>query len=285
MPTSNLLKDIQSRYEHLTKVEKKVADTVLARPQDVLNATITDLAEMSGVGDTSVFRFCRSLQLDGYQDFKLSLALSTNSQNMLDVKETSVPADSDKIEDIAANVFNITSDALQDAYHILNYERISKTIDLMTAAKRIYFFGIGGSALTALEAQNKFLKITPNVYFTIDTHMQLTTASLLGEDSLAVIFSNSGTSKDSLNMAKLAKQSGAQVVFITKFEKTPARRFSDVILVSGAAEGPMQGGSISAKTAQLFIVDILFTKFFYCQGSRAVENKKITSASIITEML
>ena len=82
MATINLMTEITSRYSKMTKAEKKVADFVLSSPQEALSATITDLSKLCDVGETSVFRFCRTLSLKGYQDFKLSLALSTSNSDI-----------------------------------------------------------------------------------------------------------------------------------------------------------------------------------------------------------
>ena len=79
MATNNLMNKITLYYSQMTKAEKKVADFVLSSPQEALASTITDLSKHCGVGETSVFRFCRTLELKGYQDFKLSLAVSTSS--------------------------------------------------------------------------------------------------------------------------------------------------------------------------------------------------------------
>lgn len=285
MATTDLMNEIASNYGHLTKAEKKVADKILSSPQDVLRATITELAEMCGVGDTSVFRFCRTLKLSGYQDFKVSLALSTNSNNMLDARDEDRGFASADLETLCGSVRRAYLEAVEDTFRMLDYDAIRRAVDCLAAARLIYFFGFGGSGITALEAQNKFIKITPNACFTADGHMQLTIAPLLGEDAAAVIFSNSGITKDCIEIARTARQSGARVVFITKFAKTPATAYSDVVLVSGAVEGPMQGGSIAGKTSQLFMVDVLYTEYFRRLGDVSLENKKTTSRAIVEKML
>jgi hypothetical protein len=96
---------------------------------------------------------------------------------------------------------------------------------------------------------------------------------------------NSGITKDCIEIAKLAKNSNASTIFITKFAKTPATKYADVLLLSGANEGPMQGGSIAAKTSQMFMVDILFTEYFRRKGDLSIENKKHTAAAIAGKML
>ena len=81
MYNTNIILQIQSEYNQLTKTEKKVADYVLKNKKEVLYMSITDLADACHVGDTSVYKFCRTLKLDGYQDFKMKLSLSLSEQD------------------------------------------------------------------------------------------------------------------------------------------------------------------------------------------------------------
>ena len=53
---------VRAVYNQFTKAEKKVADYILQHPKDVLFMSITDLAEACDVGDTSVFRFCKTMK-------------------------------------------------------------------------------------------------------------------------------------------------------------------------------------------------------------------------------
>ena len=285
MPSSDLLNQISTFYPKLTRSECKVADFVLSSPREVLNTTISDFANMCGVGDTTVFRFCRSLHLGGYQDFRLSLALTLNSNELLDPGETEPTDPSNTSNDLCENVYNAYRKGLDEAYHKIDLKAVRKTVDLMLKANMIYFFGFGDSGSSALEAQNKLLKITPNVVFNSDSHLQLTAAALLGEKDLAIILSNSGITKDCIQIAQLAKEARASVVFITQFAKTPALQYADVLLLCGAQEGPFQGGSIAAKLSQVFTLDVIYTEFFSRMGKKAEKNKKLTSAATAEKML
>ena len=85
MEQMNLILKIQSAFNQFTKAEKKVAEYCLANREKVLFLSITDLAEACGVGEASVFRFCRTLGLSGYQEFKMQMSLS---QTFSGAKET-----------------------------------------------------------------------------------------------------------------------------------------------------------------------------------------------------
>lgn len=269
----------------MTKAEKKVADIVLSKPQEVLRATITDLARMCGVGETSVFRFCRTLSLNGYQDFKLSLALDSTSAEPVHPKDTVNVLDAKDCKAIAKNVLQAYHAALENAYSAFNFKAISKTVDLILTSRSLNLFGFGGSGTSANEAKNKFLKILPHVTYNADSHIQLTQAALLGQNDLALIFCNSGVTKDCIEIAKICHTNGVAVVFITMFLKTPAAPYCNVILPCGANEGPMEGGSIAAKTSQLYLVDILYAEVYRQLGERALENKKKTSRVITEKMM
>ena len=53
----------------------------------------------------------------------------------------------------------------------------------------------------------------------------------------------------------------ARIILITRFSKSPGGKFADVLLQCGANESPLQLGSVAAKIAQLFLLDVLFTEF------------------------
>ena len=112
--------------------------------------------------------------------------------------------------------------------------------------------------------------------------MQLTSAATMQADSVAIIFCNSGITKDSIRIAQMTHEAGAFTVFITKFMHTPAAPYADVLLCSGATEGPIQGGSISGVASQMYIVMLLYSELFRRMETRAQENK-IKAAHAIAE--
>lgn len=284
MATTNLMNEITNRYSKMTKAEKKVADFILSSPQDALNATITDLSRLCDVGETTVFRFCRTLSLKGYQDFKVSLALSTNSSDAPQKKDSINIADTGDCKAAAEKVLQAYNAALEQTFQTLNFNAIPKVVDMILTAKSVNLFGFAGSGISAAETKNKFLKILPNIIYNSDAHMQLTQAALLGENDLAIIFCNSGITKDCIEIARICHNSKVFVVFITKFPKTPAAQYSNILLLCGANEGPLEGGSIAAKAAQLFLIDVLYAEVYKKMGAKALENKKRTS-QIITEKM
>lgn len=262
MEQNHFVQCIEETYHSLTKAEKKVADFVLRNPRPVLFMSITDLADACQVGETSVYRFCRSMNMQGYQEFKMQLSLG-----MTETPEKENPPESnqmlgDTLKQTAEKIMQSHLSALRETYCLLRQEDLEVFLERIEKAKRVFFFGIGDSLLIAQEACHKFASITGKAYCITDPHMQAIAASSMTQEDFAVMISYSGATKDNICTAKTAKQEGASVGCITRFKKSPLTAYSDVTLLCGAAEGPMDGGSVSAKVSQLYLIDLLYQEYY-----------------------
>ncbi len=273
---------IRSAYNQFTKAERKVADYTLANPKKVLFMSISDLAEACDVGDTSVFRFCKTMNVKGYQEFKMMLSLSMrSSESPLDNEpaERTITLEDD-ISDLAKKVLSENISAMQETFSLIDVKEMTAAMDALSSAKRIVFFGVGTSLLTAMKAMNKFLRIEPKVSCCMETNMQLITASTMTEDDVALIFSYSGSTKDTVAIARSAKEAGATTIVITRFTKSRLTEYADIILLCGANESAMQTGSISAEISQLFLVDIMYSEYFRRHYKRCKPNLDKAAQSI-----
>ncbi|MCI8949820.1 MAG: MurR/RpiR family transcriptional regulator [Lachnospiraceae bacterium] len=282
---SDFITKIRSSYNQLTKAEKKVADYILAYPKDVLFMSITDLAEACEVGDTSVFRFCKTMELKGYQEFKMMLSLSI-SEGQEDVDQftgNNISLD-DSFGELTKKVLNTNINALTETYSLIREDDVNQAIIMLHEARRIFFFGVGASMLTAMKAMNKFLRIENKVFGIQDSHMQAMAAATMSEEDVAVMFSYSGATKDTIHVAEVAKRAGAKIICVTRFVKSPLSAYADITLLSGANEGPLQGGSTSAEISQLFLIDLLYMEYYKRYFNQCSVNNEKTSASVTEKM-
>ncbi len=279
----DILARIRSQYNTFTKAEKKVADFILADPRRMLYLSITDLADACGVGDTSVFRFCRDLLLKGYQEFKMAVA-----QCMAADDEAPPPvdpdADNDSLLNIVHRMLGTNVAALKETAGFIQEPQVGQAVDWMLAASRIYFFGVGASMITALSGCNRFMRITPKVSITIDAHLQAMAATLMEPQDLAVVISYSGSTRDSVELARIAAGRGARVICITRFIKSPLTGHAHLTLLCGANEGPYQGGSLSAMLAQMFLLDVLYMAYYRRTRDLSKANRALTTDSISSKL-
>jgi DNA-binding MurR/RpiR family transcriptional regulator len=224
------------------------------------------------------------MNLRGYQEFKMRLSLSITNEDK-DNEELEVDVTpNDTFETLAQKVLKSNLDAINETYTLLNGEEFSLAMDYFEAAENVYIFGVGSSMLTAMEAMNKFLRITPKVHCIQDPHMQSMIASMLTEKDLAIFISYSGSTKDTIHVAQLAKQSGAKIIAISRFIKSPLTSYSDVTILCGANEGPLQGGSTSAKMGLLYILDLMYAEYYRRNYEVSRDNNQKTASSVLEKL-
>lgn len=286
MNTNNFIAQVKMMYPHLTKAEKKVADYVLENPKECLYMSITDLAAECRVGETTVFRFCKSMKLQGYQEFRIQLSLCVQDGEEKKDREMlngNIGMD-DSFPVMIQKLLNSNINVLTETHAILDEEKIKILLEKMIAAKRIFFFGMGASQVMAMMAMNKFLRISNKVYCFTDSHIQTMMASTLQKDDVAIVISYSGSTKDSVLIAKLAKQNQAYVAGLTRFQKSPLVDYTDIVLLCGANEGPLQGGSTTAVMSQMLIIEVLYIEYYRRTFDGSYENNQKTSQSITNKM-
>lgn len=284
MEDMNLILKIQSVYNQFTRAEKKVADYCLKHKEEVPFLSITDLADACEVGDTSVYRFCRTLELEGYQEFKMKFSLSQGTASMESRLVRSAEKEADPVDVMARKVCSAHMNAIRETCMLLDKQALERVLTMFGEAERVYFFGIGDSLLTAQEARNKFLRITSKVNCITDPHMQAMVSSMTTPKDLILIISYSGATKDNIQAARLARQAGAKVACISHFQKSPLTAYCDAVLLCGAKEGPLDGGSMAAKLGQLFLIDLLYQGYYERNVEECKANNEKATAAVVEKL-
>ena len=60
---------IQASLNGLSLKLRSIAEHILKHPQDVVHKPITELAEVTNSSETTIFRLCKHLGLQGFQDY------------------------------------------------------------------------------------------------------------------------------------------------------------------------------------------------------------------------
>jgi DNA-binding MurR/RpiR family transcriptional regulator len=281
-PKSNsILGYIRSIYNSLTKSEQKVAAVILDDNEKIIYSTITDFSEICDVSDATVLRFCRSVGYKGYQSFKLDLAIEiANLKNEVKYEMNSEITLDDTLEEISRKTVNSNIFAINETMSLLDLKALDKAIDLIIHSKKIIFSGAGLSQITAQDAVYKLIAIGVEVSAYADNHVQLMQASLLSSSDTAIGISFSGSTKDTFDVLKTAKKSGARIISITHHAKSPITKISDIVLLHGSKEGPLEGGLLSSKVSQMIVIDILYNAIFRRMKETAQHKKEVTSKAV-----
>ena len=102
---------------------------------------------------------------------------------------------------------------------------------------------------------------------------QIGLAVELIEQAPTVLCLGSGATTGGIQILELARQRGIRTILVTRFQKSPAAKLSEVVLCCGSNESPFQFGSVPAKVAQLVVIDVFFQE--YCLRNQESCNERV----------
>ncbi len=272
----NVLEKIAAELSTFSKSERKVADVITASPQTVIRASIASLAKQANVSEPTVNRFCRRLDTKGYPDFKLHLAQCLASGTPYVNRHVD---EHDSATEYTDKIFESNIASLAMARKGLDANLINRSVDLLTQADRISFFGLGASAVVAHDAQNKFFRFNVPVVYFEDILMQRMSAINSQQGDVVVVISHTGRTKSLVEVARLAKENDATVIGITS-EGSPLAKECNIILSIEVAEDTDLYMPMSSRLAQLTLIDVLATGFTLRRGSKFRDNLKKVKDSL-----
>lgn len=244
--------------DDLKPSEMKVAKYILNYTDEIVGMPIGELAEKSNVSKAAVVRLSKTLGFSGYRDFAIEIAGDMGMQKSDDNEYTDIQP-GDKLDIIIRNVCLNNRKAIEDTLQVLDPEEVEKAVNAIHKAKQILFFGVGASGIVALDASTKFMRIGKYCQSYTDPHLQVTAAANMAKGDVAVAISYSGETRDIIESARVARQSGALIVAVTKYGRSTLSEAADVRLFLSSPETTMRSGAMASRIAQLNIIDIVFS--------------------------
>lgn len=270
-------KGVRARAESLraslAPTARRIADFIARNGSEVVNMSVTDLAERTGASEGSVIALCRQLGATGFQQLKIALA-----QDLVQPVQF-IHEDLDRGDDVAAVVAKIfASDvqALRDTLSVLDPTHLKRAVDILLAAQRIELYGIGSAAPVVEDAHYRMLRIGLNCKVIIDSHIQAISASLTHPGVAVLTVSHSGSTHETIASTRLAKQAGARTICITNYGKSPIQAHADVVLYTMAKETRFRTEAMASRIAQLGIIDALIACLALATYDKAIDTIKQT---------
>lgn len=209
----SVLDNITVLYDQLFDAEKKIAKYILNNPKEVVDMTVSELAETSDVSIASVSRFCRKVGLKGFAQLKISLA-----QELVDTHKSGEISNEISLEDIPQSLQNILANKiteLKQTVNLINTDEFKEVLECIKDASRVQVVAVGNTIPVAIDAAFKFNELgIPTTAGTI-WETQLSYSFTLGKGDVLIAISNSGESDKVLEAVKIANKNGAKTLGIT----------------------------------------------------------------------
>ena len=273
---SNIVQEISSALDSLNRSERKVAEVILADPQAATRSSIAVLARAAEVSEPTVNRFCKRFNTAGFPDFKLHLAQALASG--VPYVNRNVEPDDDA-DSYTGKIIDATIAAMVTAKKTLDPQTINLAVDQLIQAKQIIFFGLGGSGPVAADAQHKFFRFNIPVTAYDDFLMQRMVAAASTTGDVIVVISYTGRTREIVDVAELARNSGATVLGITAAGSPLAEKCSIVIEVDPPEDTDVYM-PMTSRMLHLTVIDILATGVTLRRGPGFLKHLKKIKESL-----
>ncbi len=251
---NELLVKIRFLIPSLPRAEKAFAQALVENPDAITHLTLAQIAAESNSSEASVIRFCKRMGYHGYMDLKdaFILAMADGSE----VHEEEIE-ESDDISVILKKVFQSNVQTLQNTMVLAN-EGYTDALNAMIGARSIHFFGVGDAYAACQFAFMKFCRLGIPCSAHSDVMLQYTIADNLGPGDVALAVSYEGRSRNVVQAMKIAKKRGATTISITKMNKSPLLKYTDISLFISVSDLTIGRDKATRRVADQFILDVLY---------------------------
>lgn len=248
---------IRSYYPNLSPTDRKIADYIILDPVKTAAQSISDLAAAVGVSTATVSRFVKRISFNSFRDFSRELTAAepveqSNAEAFQDVEKQTT------FKGIAESTFNSIRSSLDQTSQILTEVDLKRAVHLILGARTIGFYGLGGSAVAALDGYHKFVRTGIPCAHNSDYDMQLMQAAQMTAKDVAIVISHTGRNEQTLQILATLTAQHVPVIALTSFGNSPLVKASTVAFLSVAEEINYRSEGLTSLIAQMSIIDSLF---------------------------
>lgn len=250
---------IRSLLPGLARAEQRVAKVVLEDPSSVARRSITEVALAAGTSETTVTRFCKAIGVGGYPQLRIALAEDTARAQARDGGPPGADIEhNEPLSSVVRKVGFADARSVEETANQLDVTELAAVVDAVGRASRIDIYGVGASSFIAADLQQKLHLIGRISFAWSDTHVMLTSASVLGPGDVAIAITHSGATSDTVEALRVAQERGATTVALTNFPRSPVTTVADHVLTTATRETTFRSGATASRIAQLTVLDCLF---------------------------
>lgn len=274
---------IHSHLPTLAPAARRVAEVMLADPTVVLRNTISQLAEKCSTSEPSVVRFCRVLGYAGYSELRLVMATELGREQAAAVDQRRFGSDispDDSLQDTVAKIAYAETLGIDETLSSIDFDVLGQVVQTIGSARHVLVYGLGAGAIVADDLQHKLFRIKRTAQAFNQQHDALMGAALMEPDDVAIAFSHSGQTRETLAFIERAKETGAPTIAVTNVESSPLAKTADLCLFTMVRETAFRSGAMASRIAQLAVVDCIFAGVAQSSYEKTVNALEVTRAAV-----
>ena len=251
-----------------------MVQVMLDRGAEVINLSVSEVAQAAGAGVATVVRACQSVGFKGFQAAKIALAqdlVPFAGRPQDDIEPGDGPSE------VLAKLAASSDDAIRLTPASVDPASLARAVDVLRGASQVLFLGVGTSAPLTQDAAYRLLTLGVPALAPADVHVQHVRARLLGPGDAAVAVSHTGSTRETVNAARGAHDAGATVIAVTSFSTSPLTELADITLIAGSRETRYRVEAMTSRLAHLLVLDTLYVSLVLADPERTRRAQDLTS--------
>lgn len=246
---------IFSIYDSLYDAEKKAADYLIAHQEDVINMSVSELAQNCDTSQATIIRFCKKIGCGGFHQLKLKLA---GEQSRQEEPAASNEINIDNMEQSLHNIMTSKVEEIKATFHNFDKKDLREVVDVVLKADLIEFAAMGNTIPIAMDGTYKFNQLGLHAVTSPIWETQEAFARTMKEGDVFFAISASGASKRLIRMAEIVKKRGGVTVVITNQSRAPLTENCDHVIITATREHVFYDQVSFTRMAAMAVIDTLF---------------------------
>ena len=265
---SPLLK-IRSERDHMSAIERRIADFILDNAQLLRDYSSQQLANALGISQSSVVKFCQKLGFKGYPDLKYSVGEAIARADNGDDAQRPDTGDGEPPHDAALELWRCKSEAQEETRSINTPEAIEAVAAVIADAGnhgKVFIIGLGEDDIHARAFALRLSLLGILTVHNFDTAHMTASVSAARAGDVLLVFSEHGKQPALCQIGRLFRQRGGSVVTVTRHTSNPLRAHADLTLLVSAHDDRAHIEPLLYHSALQHLLDRVFV--LLCEGGR-----------------
>lgn len=261
---------IKQGLDEMTKSERKVAAYFLGHPNDFAFYTLDKIAAQIGVSTTTVLRFCRRLEFEGFKDFQEKLRTDIKHQPNLPEKFQRT-AEYSASNELLNKTVQTGILCLRQSFQEIPCDALEDALKRISSARRVFTFGMKESYALAHYLYTRLLAVRKDVYIlNAGYNAEVESILSLTEEDVCVVFAFHRYSAQTLQILPMLRRQGAAVIVITSEPFDQVEPYATLLLPCRVDAGGIKNTAI----APICLSDYLCNAVAVLRGNDALEHMR-----------
>lgn len=279
---SGVIDMILQRYRGLSDAERTVADFILKHKGIVSSLSAVEIARSSGISNTTVSRFVRSIGYPSFSEMRYALAREETASKERPFDESSGISLAD-VPGTMRCIMETKVEELEGTLASLDAGAVGRAVELLAKARIAMFVGVGSSLPVAQSAAIKFSQAGVNAISPSTSDGALLTAALMSPSDCLVIISNSGRSNRLLGIMDNAIDRGAPCIVVTRNAQSQLALHADALLIVAARDHLLVNDFDFSHNSINYALEVLLLLLFHSARDANEYNLELFNRSIAHE--